>query len=68
MLIRSGQIDKEKAMRRIPVESVRWIAGILSRLTDDQIRSAFRAAGYDETTTGAYSRALRLRIDQLTKV
>lgn len=64
---RSNQIDKEKAMRRIPVGSVRWIGTMLSGLTDEQIRIAFRAAGYNDATTEGYTRALRARIDQLTR-
>jgi len=63
-----GQVKKEKAMRGIPVEHARWIGSLLSQLTDDQLRDAFRAAKYDEPTTEAYVRTLRERISQLTKL
>lgn len=61
-----SQANKEKAMRRIPVESVRWIGTLLSGLTDDQLRTAFQAAGYDSTATEGFVAAIRARIDQLT--
>lgn len=60
-----SQAAKEKAMRRIPVPSVRWIAGILSRLTPEQLMDAFDAAGYDKETADGFISVLRQRIDQL---
>ena len=63
-----GEVKKEKAMRGIPVEHARWIGGLLSRLSDGQLRDAFRAAKYDQETTEGYVRALRQRINQLTNL
>ena len=63
-----GEVKKEKAMRGIPVEHAAWIGTLLSQLTDEQIREAFRAARYDEATTEGYVRALRERINQLTRL
>ena len=63
-----GEVKKEKAMRGIPVEHARWIGGLLSRLSDGQLRDAFRAAKYDQETTEGYVRALRRRINQLTNL
>jgi hypothetical protein len=63
-----GEVKKEKAMRGIPVEHAAWIGSLLSQLSDEQIRDAFRAAGYAEAVTGGYVRALRERIDQLTRL
>ena len=57
-----SQANKEKAMRRIPVENARWIGQMLSRLSDEQWRDAFRAAGYDNTTMEGFIRTLRERI------
>ena len=60
-----GEVKKEAAMRGIPVEHARWIGSLLSQLTDEQLRTAFRAAGYRESETEGYVRALRERIEQL---
>lgn len=62
------QANKEKAMRRIPVENVRWIGSQLARLSDDQLRDAFRAAGYTTVTMEGFIKALRSRIDQLNRL
>ena len=63
-----GEVKKETAMRGIPVEHARWIGGLLSQLTDDQLRDAFRAASYRERTMEGYVRSLRARINQLTRL
>jgi len=63
-----GEVKKESAMRGIPVEHARWIGSLLSQLTDSQLRDAFQAAGYAESTTEGYVRALRERIGQLTQL
>lgn len=63
-----SQANKEKAMRRIPVENARWIGQQLSRLSDDQLRDAFRAAGYDNATMEGFVKTLRQRIDMLAKL
>ncbi|HYE16014.1 MAG TPA: hypothetical protein VD968_16350 [Pyrinomonadaceae bacterium] len=63
-----GEVKKEKAMRGIPVGHARWIGTLLSRLTDEQLRGAFRAASYDEATTEGYVRSLRDRINQLERL
>jgi hypothetical protein len=62
------QANKEKAMRRIPVENARWIGQQLSRLSDEQLRDAFRAAGYDNATMEGFVKTLRQRIDMLAKL
>lgn len=63
-----GEVKKEKAMRGIPVAHARWIGSLLSQLTDDQLRDAFRAANYYEDTMNRYVQALRERINQLTRL
>lgn len=62
------QANKEKAMRNIPLENVLWIGNMLSRLSDEQLRTAFRAAGYDDAATEGYTKSLRDRIEQLTRL
>ncbi|HET8670498.1 MAG TPA: hypothetical protein VFM05_07715 [Candidatus Saccharimonadales bacterium] len=63
-----GEVKKEKSMRGIPVEHARWIGSLLSQLSADQLRDAFRAAGYEARTMEEYVRAIRLRISQLTRL
>src|SRR5215213_5203557 len=63
-----GEVKKEAAMRGIPVEHAAWVGSLLSQLTDEQLRAAFRAAKYDEETTEGYVRALRERINQLVNL
>jgi hypothetical protein len=62
------QANKEKAMRRIPVQNAQWIGSQLARLSDDQLRDAFRAAGYDSATMEGFIKALRDRINQLNRL
>jgi hypothetical protein len=63
-----GEVKKEKAMRGIPTEHARWIGSLLSQLSDEQLREAFRAASYNRTIMDGYVRALRERINQLTRL
>jgi hypothetical protein len=51
--------------RHIPRKDVRWVAGLLSQLSDDQIGDAFRAAGYSPAEVQALSQALEKRIHEL---
>jgi hypothetical protein len=62
------EVKKEKAMRGIPIAHARWIGSLLARLSDEQLRDAFRAANYADDTREAYVRALRQRINQLTQL
>ncbi len=55
-------------MNKVPVQDAAWLGNRLSQLSDDQLRDAFRAAGYDRQTQEAYVRALRNRIDELAKL
>lgn len=63
-----GEVKKEKSMRGIPVEHARWIGALLTQLTDEQLRDAFRAANYPEEIREGYVRSLRTRIDQLGRL
>ena len=63
-----GEVKKEKVMRGIPVEHARWIGSLLSQLSDEQLRTAFKAAKYDEAVTEGYVRTLRERINQLARL
>ena len=55
-------------MKQVPVSDAAWIGARLAQLSDEQLRDAFRAAGYDRATQDAYARAFRNRINQLNKL
>jgi len=44
------------------VQDVVWTARLMSRLSDDQLRDAFRAAGYDDGHVARYVARLRAKI------
>lgn len=52
----------------ISVNDVNWIAGLLSRLSDQQIGDAFRAANYNTEEVGLLTSAVRSRIDELVNL
>jgi hypothetical protein len=43
---------------------VRWVCGLLNRLSDEQWRDAFRAGGYDPEQTGRYLTTIKAKITQ----
>jgi len=57
-----------KTMHQVPVSDAAWIGAKLAQLSDEQLRDAFRAAGYDRNTQDAYARAVRNRINQLNRL
>ena len=65
---RSSQERKERVMKNIPVENARWIGSLLGELTDEQLRDAFRAAGYDKQTMDGFVAVIRDRINQLNNL
>ena len=62
------QANKEKAMRSLPLEDVRWIGARLALLSDEQLRDAFRAAHYDNATMEGFVKLLRERINMLAQL
>ena len=60
-----SQAKKERAMRQASVEDARWVGQQLSRLSDEQLRDAFRAANYDEATREGFVQAIRQRANML---
>ncbi len=51
----------------ITVEQARWLADLLTRLSDRQIRDAFRAANYSEADIDIYTQAVKNRISELDR-
>jgi hypothetical protein len=70
---RAGEIEfayKGKAvglLEGITVEQGRWLAGLLTQLSDRQISDAFRAANYNAANVRALTRAFRQRITELSR-
>jgi hypothetical protein len=54
--------------KNITVEQTKWIGSLLSRLSDQQISDAFRAANYSPEDIEVLTKAVRARIDQLVNL
>jgi hypothetical protein len=52
--------------RNIPRADARWLGGLLARLSPEQIRDAFRAAGYPPAEVEKFAAMLERRIAALT--
>jgi hypothetical protein len=60
---------KNKSLfKDISVEDARWIGRLLERLSDEQIKDAFRAANYSPADVDLLSTAMRKRINSLNSV
>jgi hypothetical protein len=60
---------KNKALfEGITIEDGRWLASRISKLSDNQLKDAFRAANYTSSEVDALARAFRERIDLLSKL
>lgn len=54
--------------KNVSVEDAKWLARLLTRLSDKQISDAFRAANYSEDEVRMLTSAVRSRINQLTSI
>ncbi len=54
--------------KRIPRDNVRWIAQLLTQLSPDQVRDAFRAADYTPDQVEGFTRVVENRIAELGKI
>jgi hypothetical protein len=52
-------------LKAVPLEHARWFSKIISQLTDDQLRDAFRAAGATPAEVDGFSRRVRAKINEL---
>jgi hypothetical protein len=52
----------------ITVANARWLADLLTQLSDRQIRDAFRAANYSQANINLLTRAVKDRIAQLDRI
>ena len=51
--------------RYIPRQDARWISQLLARLSHQQIRSAFQAAGYSPAEVAGFTAVIETRIEEL---
>jgi hypothetical protein len=59
------RVRMEKVSDEIPRSHARWIGQWLARLSNNQLRDAFRGAGFSPVEVDAYARKVRERINQL---
>jgi len=52
-------------VHNIPRDDARWIGEVLAKLSNDQIRDAFRASGYSDAEVNGFSQVVEARIAQL---
>jgi hypothetical protein len=65
--INYGGKNKE-LFANVTVQDAKWIAALLGRLSDEQIKDAFRAANYTPEQVEDLARAVHQRIDELTRI
>ena len=58
----------ERLEQGIPVLDAEWIGDLLARLTPQQIRDAFRAAGYQPTEVEGFAKVVEKRIAALNQL
>jgi hypothetical protein len=56
---------KMNALHTVPRDHVQWFVGIISKLSDNQIRDAFRTAGATQAETEGFTAQIRKRINEL---
>jgi hypothetical protein len=54
--------------KHIPRGDARWIGELLARLSPDQLRDAFRAAGYSQQEVEGFSKVVESRISELNRL
>ncbi|HEY0003420.1 MAG TPA: hypothetical protein VGB17_01325 [Pyrinomonadaceae bacterium] len=59
---------KQDVFEDITINQARWIGGWLSRLSDQQLRDAFRAANYEPDEIRLLVEAVRSRVDELVQL
>jgi hypothetical protein len=54
--------------RHVPREDAKWMGSLLSRLSPDQIRDAFRSAGFSPEQVEGFTAVVQQRISDLNKL
>jgi len=60
--------SREKVGKGIPREDARWLGQILGRLSIQQIRDCFRAAGYSSAEVDGFAKVVQARIAILNRL
>ena len=68
MVVLDFQGKNSDLMRNITVADAKWIGGLLSRLSDNQLQDAFRAANYTPEQVRMLAGAVRKRINELVNL
>jgi hypothetical protein len=63
-----SRMDMRWIGKHIPRDDARWIGGLLAQLSQDQIRDAFRAAGYSPKQVDDYAKVVEGRIAELLRL
>ena len=63
-----SRVHLEWIGRHIPRGDARWLGELLARLSPEQIRAAFRAAGYSPQEIEGFSKVVEGRITELTQL
>jgi hypothetical protein len=58
----------QKLFEGLTVADARWVSNLLKRLSDEQIKDAFRAANYSAEEVDQLAAAVKARIDALAKL
>jgi hypothetical protein len=56
---------KMSVLRSVPRAHAQWFLGVIGKLSDNQIREAFRAAGATQAETDGFATQIRKRISEL---
>jgi hypothetical protein len=62
------RVHMRRIGRRVPREDVRWITQFLAQFSPEQIRDAFRAAGYAPDQVEGFAQVVEKRITELEKI
>ncbi len=52
-------------LEKMPIAHVKWFAGIIGKLTPEQLQDAFKAAGASDEEVAGFASAVKLRINEL---
>jgi hypothetical protein len=56
---------KMSGLRSVPRDHAQWFLGVIGKLSDNQLRDAFRAAGATQAETEGFAAQIRKRINEL---
>jgi hypothetical protein len=62
------RVDLRWIGKHVPRDDVHWVGQLLAQLSDQQIRDAFRAAGYKPEEIDGFSKVVESRIAELGKI